>query len=673
MKKRKRVEQEKGRRKSIKTKILLCMSLSVAAALAVLGGSSIYLNYTSSVEVLGQSMQEMSQVASERVGQELISYKNVVIDAGTIARLSNPEQDVHSKKEIIDQRAEDHGFLRGNIIGSDGISIFDGNDYSDRRYFQESMKGQSFVSEPLISKITGEFSIIISAPLWENGIPDTNVVGVVYFVPPETFLNDIVSRIQISEHGAAYAINAEGMTIADNTMDTIMSQNIEEEAKTDSSLKELASIHEKMRRGETGFGKYRINGTMKFSAYAPIDGTDGWSVGITAPQSDFMDSTYLSIVITLIILAASVVAVSFIAFRLAAGIGTPVRLCVERIKNLSQGDLKSEIPKIKRNDELGMLAEATDTIVTTMSGIISDIDWGLREMASGNFTIDSKASEYYVGDFQSLAASMYQIMNGLTETLRKIHRSADLVASGSEQVSSGAQSQAQGATEQASSVEELAATINEISTQVKITAENAEEARGKSEQAGKEIEISNNQMLEMIGSMNEISSKSQEISKIIKAIEDIAFQTNILALNAAVEAARAGEAGKGFAVVADEVRNLAGKSAEASKDTAFLIDGAVSAIEKGKNTANETAESLYQVVQSTQAVSEIVDKIAEAANIQSDSISQITQGIDQISSVVQTNSATAEESAAASEELSGQAQMLNSLVGQFKLRNLSEK
>ncbi len=203
---------------------------------------------------------------------------------------------------------------------------------------------------------------------------------------------------------------------------------------------------------------------------------------------------------------------------------------------------------------------------------------------------------------------------------------------------------------------------------MKDTAANANAVRQQTDQTGEQVATSNEQMQEMIAAMTEISDKSGQISRIIKTIEDIAFQTNILALNAAVEAARAGEAGKGFAVVADEVRNLASKSSEASKSTAALIEGTVQAVEKGTEIANATAESLFAVVESTKGVVSSVDKIASAADQQAESIAQVTQGIDQISSVVQTNSATAEESAAASEELSSQAQVMKGLVGRFTLR-----
>lgn len=658
--------------KSIRGKILLCMSLTVLIALCVLGGTSVYLNYSSSKDLLGQTMKETANVAAERVSQELSVYRNIAWETGCTARLANPDLSVESKQAIIDEKVSSHGFRRGNIIGSDGISIFDGNDYSDREYYQQAMTGTTYVSEPLISKVTNELSIMVAAPLWEDGVADTNVIGVVYFVPTESFLNDIVSQIHISDNSAAYAINAEGVTIADNTLETITTQNIEEEAKTDDSLKELAAIHEKMRSGENGFGSYSINGTQKFSAYAPIAGTDGWSIGVTAPQSDFMNSTYVSIIITAVLLVLSAIITYIIAYMLASKIGRPIKTCALRLQGLSEGDLSSDIPQVKSKDETGVLADATASIVSNIREIIKDIDWGLGQMADGNFKIDSQQQDLYVGDFKSLAVSMYKLLEGLTSTLLQIDTSAEQVASGAEQVSSGAQALSQGATQQAASVEELAATIAAISEKVRASAESADETNRQTEKLSSEIIQSNHRMQEMLSAMSDISNSSNEIGKIVKTIEDIAFQTNILALNAAVEAARAGTAGKGFAVVADEVRNLAMKSAEASKNTTTLIENTMQAIANGTKIANETADSLQSVVGDVESVANTMNVISSASDEEAESIRQVTEGIDQISSVVQTNSATAEESAAASEELTGQSQLLKELVGRFQLVKPSE-
>ena len=352
---------------------------------------------------------------------------------------------------------------------------------------------------------------------------------------------------------------------------------------------------------------------------------------------------------------------------LVRGITKPIVELESAYGKMAQGSLNQNI-EYESKDEIGVLAQSFRVTSQGLHGVVSDLTYLMDEMANGNFNIKTKAEELYVGDFRPILESIRRMNKNLSSTLSQINDAADQVASGSEQVSSGAQGLSQGATEQASSVEELAATINDISDQVRMTADNAKEAKSQVEDAGRELSRSNESMEEMMQAMQEISSKSSEIGKIIKTIEDIAFQTNILALNAAVEAARAGEAGKGFAVVADEVRNLASKSAEAAKNTTLLIEGSIAAVEDGTRIAEQTASAIYATVESTKRAVDTVEKITDAAEQQAESVAEVTQGVDQISSVVQTNSATAEESAAASEELSGQSQILKGLVSRFQLR-----
>ena len=335
------------------------------------------------------------------------------------------------------------------------------------------------------------------------------------------------------------------------------------------------------------------------------------------------------------------------------------------MQKLSKGDLKATVTYSSR-DELGSLADSLRTVMNTLSAYVNDISGKLGMIAGGNLNTEMEME--YAGDFAPIRASGNQIIDSLNNTLGQINQSAEQVASGSEQVSSGAQALSQGATEQASSVEELAATINELSGQVNNTASNARDVNNLVASTRDAIDGCNQQMGDMMHAMEKINTSSSEIGKIIKTIEDIAFQTNILALNAAVEAARAGAAGKGFAVVADEVRNLASKSAEAAKNTTTLIEGSLKAVEEGNEFSNATQQSLLQVVQHTEQVAEAMDKITKASDDQAEAIKQVTVGIDQISAVVQTNSATAEQSAAASQELSSQANVLKGLVGQFSLK-----
>lgn len=375
-----------------------------------------------------------------------------------------------------------------------------------------------------------------------------------------------------------------------------------------------------------------------------------------------------SMLVVIAVIGFSIALAVVLGLYISNGIRKPVEEIKEVAEKMAAGNLDVSLDYQSR-DELGNLSDSMRSLIHMFREIIDDMSYGLASLGSGDFTVESKVEELYVGDFQRLLTSMHQIIERLSQTLGQISMASDQVSAGSDQVSAGSQALSQGATEQASSVEELAATINEISSQVSENAENAQQGSKLADAAGAKIELGNRQMQEMIAAMGEISDKSGQIGKIIKTIEDIAFQTNILALNAAVEAARAGAAGKGFAVVADEVRNLASKSAEASKSTAALIEGSIQAVERGTSLADETANTLSEVVVSAKQVVAVVDNISRASSEQALSIAQVTQGIDQISSVVQTNSATAEESAAASEELSGQAQMLKNLVEKFKLRN----
>lgn len=359
--------------------------------------------------------------------------------------------------------------------------------------------------------------------------------------------------------------------------------------------------------------------------------------------------------------------VSIIMQKIINGVTKPVAELEKAAKNISRGNVKNEI-LYKAEDELGSLAESFRVTCQGLDSVVSDLTRLMDEMAKGNFDITTHAEEMYIGDFEPLLSSIRAMNHNLSDTMARINDAADQVAGSSDQMSSAAQGLSQGATEQASSVEELAATINDISIQVSGTAENARTAREQVENAGRELLESNESMAQMIQAMQDISQKSSEIGKIIKTIEDIAFQTNILALNAAVEAARAGEAGKGFAVVADEVRNLASKSAEAAKNTTILIEGSIQAVEEGTRIADQTAAALAATVESAESAVNTVAKISQAAEQQAQSIAEVTQGVDQISSVVQTNSATAEESAAASEELASQSQILKNLVSQFRLK-----
>ena len=668
-KKQKIKEDIETKRKSLRRNMELPIILITAFIALSLGVVAALLCNNAVKSTLEANLPVTTETAAQAVSAVVDEIKIITQETGLDPILSDPESSSEEKTARLNVRCDTYEFGSAFYVDADGRDPVSGKDYSGEGFFKTAISGEKYISSPVVNAANGDLLLVTATPIRKDGAENGEIVGVAVLTVPQSYLNELIADIKLSDNSYTYIIDKDGYTIADPDLQLVVNrENICQQAQTNPELESLAACHIRARAGETGFGEYKYNGVSKYTSFSPIEGTDGWAVCICAAKGDFNGAFRTSIYVAIIAMIIAVVLGFFMAKEIARKVSLPIAAFVGRLRKMADGDVTSPMPEVNADSsEMQILYDSINRSLENNSAIINDIRQMLGAMSNGDFSVESQVSERYVGDYEEILKAENGIRNALSETLRNILEISVQVSGGSEQVSNGAQALAQGATEQASSVEELSATIGEVARQIQDSAANADRANTITRENESIMRGSVEAMAQVSEAMEEISTTSKDISKVIKAIDDIAFQTNILALNAAVEAARAGSAGKGFAVVADEVRNLSQKSAEAAKNTTMLIESAMQAVEKGSRLVGSASVDFAQVAKKSDEVSGIVAELAEQFQQQAVAANQIALGIEQVASVVQINSATSEESAAASEQLSGQANELKDLVRQFKM------
>lgn len=655
--------------KTLRSKLLIAMLAIALVITCLLGGVSVYFINSSARATLKSTVEPLAVQAAKNFDSTITTYVGN-LNATT---QSEPFKSADNDKErlmLMKQNFSDNAgsYLSFSLFDADGI-VLD----SDSRSIASSVeiKHVKAAAEQSSAYITSlyNFNSTVYFTILASGENEKGekLVGAVTI--DATMLSVLLNEYAFGQSGYVYLIDQQGDVLIHKDMDKVIDgENVIKIGDSDSDYKEFSDTVTKLVKNDSGTTEYNIKGEEYIVGYYTSQYFDGTVIMVT-DVADFTSAStkaLTNIIILGVVLMALTVLFSLI---FAKRITKPIISTTNRLRSLAQGNLTDPVDVWYSKDELGVLSNSLEETIVCLRQYINLITVALIQISEGNLCHRMEGT--FKGDFYKIKSTFNEILDSLSDTFASINLSAEQVNSGAVQVSNIAQSVSQGSTQQASAIEELSATLNDVSKQITQNSADAKNAYNIVSQNTEAVDNCNTDMSKMLNAMNAINTASSEISKIIKVIDEIAFQTNILALNAAVEAAREGS--KGFGVVADEVRRLASRSAEAAKQTASLIENQAAAVSKGSQIAEETADSLNEIVEKSNTIKDLVKNISEASEAQTEAIVQVNTGVDQISAVVSANTSTAVGSASASEELSSQSLILKNMIARFKLSDESER
>lgn len=652
-----------GRGIGITVKLVAAIAVSVMIAIAVL----LSVVYDRMSQTLLEKSEEILHTTTEKTLQETKAWMNRTLTMLEAQRdtIEYEDMEIPEMMEYIRHTVgQNEAYPAGLYVAlTDGslyhASFVPGPDFNAlvKSWYLNGLKSEDFILGDVYFDEDSQ-SYVVGA----SGVLKDKEGGVRGVAAADVYLNsisEIVSNIQIEEDGGIFLVDTRTDTIIGHRDETVVGKRLSE------SEGMYAYAGKQIQAGKTGLSLYEDT----YIEIAQVEGSDWIAVAYVSRTEVLAELYDLTRTMSTVSVVAVIALILLVIIQTRRIIGRPVKELSRVATQIAEGQLDQTI-RYKSRDELGVLANNFNQVTLRLRDYIKYIDEianTLLEIAKGNLAFELKND--YAGEFSKIKKSLEAIAEELNVVMGQMNASARDVAAGAAQISNSAVSLSQGSSEQAAEVEALAGHMGKVSVSVQKVAQNAQQASGISKEVGKGLLDSNTKMQNMTEVMQKISEKSNAIHKIVKTIDDIAFQTNILALNAAVEAARAGEAGKGFAVVAEEVRMLAGKSANAAKETTQLLGETISSMEEGVTTADDTAKSILAAAGLAEEMDKLISGIADSTREQADTAEEIRHGIDQISIVVQSNVNSAESSAAASEELAGQAASLRELVSGFRLKN----